>query len=319
MKREEREIWSSQILSLDCQVEERCECQPLSSLHQQIGQNDTGEVRPVTPATPELNTYLRAALAGQFPRSAPLSVLLLHISQLEHIHIAPNTAILHRRQRYHAPASFLDQALANILRAIRGSDRVIRHAGSGAAIILPGVDQEGAFRIVERVFHSVSLLQSETVIPPLRRETDIFIGMGTYPTPGGTLEELLYRASSVAHRLTMRPAVSTPRNARADERDERARGEDGAEEANKVARAFGVPFMSLPERVPPRLKQLIPYQLARELRCAPVGRDHNRLTVAMARPNDTESISLLGQTTSMVIFPVSCELPALDALLSHEW
>lgn len=316
MKRDEWGISSLQIRSLESQAAERCDCLPLSSLYQQAKQDEAGELRPVTPATPELNSYLRASLAEQFPRSAPLSVLLLHISQLEYLHIAPNSAVLHRRQRYHAPSSFLEQVLANILRTIRSSDEVITHGGTGAAIILPGVDQEGAFGIVERVFHSVSLLQSETVIPPLKRETDIFIGIGTYPKPGGTLEELLYHTSSVAHRLTMRPAVSTPRNTRAGEHDERAKEE---EELNKAGQAFGVPFMCLPERVPARLKQLIPYQLARELRCAPVGRDHNRLTVAMARPNDSETIHLLRQTTSMVIFPVSCELTALDSLLSHEW
>src|SRR5574340_1520164 len=163
MKREERGICSPQILSLESQALERCECPPLSSLHQQVGSDEAGELRPVTPATPELNTYLRASLARQFPRGAPLSVLLLHISQLEHVHITPNTAVLHRRLRYHAPASFLDQVLANILRTIRGTDQVITHAGTGAAIILPGVDQEGAFGIVERVFHSVSRFQSETV------------------------------------------------------------------------------------------------------------------------------------------------------------
>jgi type II secretory ATPase GspE/PulE/Tfp pilus assembly ATPase PilB-like protein len=83
--------------------------------------------------------------------------------------------------------------------------------------------------------------------------------------------------------------------------------------------ADNIPFMQLPARFPQSLKRLIPYQLARELRCVPVGRDHNRITVAMANPTDTHAINLLQNTISMAIFPVACEASALDAVLSKEW
>ena len=42
----------------------------------------------------------RQQLDNYFPRSAPLSILLLHISQLEHIQSIPQSAILDKRQRY---------------------------------------------------------------------------------------------------------------------------------------------------------------------------------------------------------------------------
>ncbi len=374
---------------------ELCECQPLSTLKR--GQErQAGEVYlPMTPVTPELGAYLREALTRYFPRSSPLSVLLLHITQLEHVHISPKSTILLRRHRFHAPTSFMEQVLANVSRTIRSSDPMIVHGGAGAAIIFPDVDQEGAFNIVERAFHSINLLQPETVIPPLARETDIFLGMGSYPKPANSFNELLHFSSCVAHRLTLRPAVSahiqrlmpsgnkavpqglipTGNEAaplRSASTGQRGRGLiptgneaaplrstlagqrgsllktsqddemsvigeiDETQLASEIEQAHilrnratsesiplpvnnGIPFMQLPAKLPVRLKHLIPYPLARELRCVPVGRDHNRLTVAMAQPAGVHALDLLKETTGMTIYPVACEISALDALLANEW
>src|SRR5947209_14375044 len=80
-----------------------------------------------------------------------------------------------------------------------------------------------------------------------------------------------------------------------------------------------VPFMNLPAQLPRRLKQLIPYPTAFELRCAPVGRDHHCLTVAMADPINNAAIDRLREMTGLTIFPVSCDVSALNALLAHKW
>jgi GGDEF domain-containing protein len=315
---------------------ELCECQALSLLNRGREERVGEEYLPVTPVTPELGSYLRVALATYFPRSSPISVLLLHISQLEHVHISPKSAMLHRRHRFHAPQSFLEQVLANVRRTIRGSDPVITHGGTGAAIIFPEVDQEGAFNILERAYHSINLLQPETVIPPLSRETDIFLGMGSYPEPAKTLEELFYQTGCVAHRLTLRPAVVSahiyPYTAgQSHEMSEQAETSATAAETGKPhspgrvldqippAGSSGIPFMQLPTKLPARLKNLIPYRLARELHCAPVGRDHNRLSVAMAQPADIHALGALKAATGMLIYPVACEISALDVLLANEW
>jgi GGDEF domain-containing protein len=315
----------SYTIYIDSPAGERCDCPPLSTLHRAPGsdQEGAGEMMPVTPATRELNCYLRAKLEPLFPRTTPLSVLLIHISQLDHVHITPKTVVLHKRHRYHAPTSFLEQVLINVRRAMRNTDQVILHEGTGAAIILPDVDAEGAFGVIERVFHSINLLQPETVIPPLKRETDITIGIGSYPRPGKSLEELLYHTGCVAHNLTLRPAVNThlrgsktilPTDMSGQALDDEAGSPGGGSH-----HASGIPYMRLPARLPQSLKRLIPYRMACELRCAPVGRDHNRLTVAMAYPTDTPAIHLLQSTTGMVIFPVACEISALDAVLAKEW
>jgi len=326
MKYIERGTPTSTVTYLNSPACEVCTCLPLSRLHQEVWEkyaDNSAQLIEMTPATLELNSSLRAQLENYFPRSTPLSILLLHISQLEHIHITSKSAISHKRHRYHVPASLLDQILINVRRTIRSSDNILVHAGASIAIMLPDVDQEGAQSLLERVYHSINLLQPETVIPPLKRETEIILGIGSYPKPGASLEELLYQTGFIASRITLRPAVTTQLHGMRPiglvEVNLYDRNQDEENDSFVAARNSGIPFMQLPARLSSRLKHLIPYSLACELRCAPVGRDHNRLTVAMAFPGDTQAIDRLCSTTGMTIIPVACEDQALNGLLEQGW
>ena len=326
MKNLERGTSTSTITYLDSPASDLCTCLPLSRLHQEACEDHAehpAQSAEVTPATLELNSFLRAHLENYFPRSTPLSILLLHISQLEHIHLTPNSAIFHKRHRYHVQASLLEQILTNVRRNIRSSDHILVHVGASIVILLPDVDQEGSQALLERVYHSINLLQPETVIPPLKRETEITLGIGSYPKPGVSLKELLYQTGFVASRITLRPAVTTQLHGTPStglgEINQFDRNQDEEHDSLVVARNCGMPFMQLPARLSARLKHLIPYTLACELRCAPVGRDHNRLTVAMAFPGDAQAIDRLRSTTDMTIFPVACEAQALDDLLEQSW
>ena len=323
MSYKRREVARHSTTSIETLGGERCTCLPLSPLLPVPHKDDTTDSCDITPASRVLHHDIRARLHHYFPRSAPLSLLLLHISQLEHIHIAPQTAVLHKRQRFHAPASFLEQVLVNVRRAIRDSDQLLIHEGIGAALILPDVDQQGMYSILERVYQSVRLLQSETVIPPLKRETDIVMGIGSYPEPGTSLEMLLCHASSTVHRLTLRPAIMAHlwngKESTSVANKPLERFVEQAESASENTTRGNVPFMQLPVKLPTRLKNLIPYSLALELRCAPVGRDHHCLTVAVADPANRETLQRLRDVTGMTIFPVTCEVVALDALLAEKW
>ena len=326
MKDLERATSTSTVIYLDSPANDLCTCLPLSRLHQETWEDhaeNPEQLTEVTPATLEMNSSLRTQLESYFPCSTPLSVLLLHISQLEHIHIAPKSAILLKRHRYHVSASLLEQILINVRRTMRSSDHILVHTGASIAFILPDVDQEGSQALLERVYYSINLLQPETVIPPLKRETDITLGIGSYPKPGASLEDLLYQTGFIASRIILRPAVTTQlhgtRSIGLVEVNLYNRNQDEENDSLVAARNRGIPFMQLPTRLPLRLKHLIPYTLACELRCAPVGRDHHRLTVAMAFPADTQVIDRLRSTTGMTIFPVACEAKALDDLLEHSW
>jgi len=217
----------------------------------------------------------------------------------------------------------MEQILVNMRRTIRSCDHILVHSSANLAVILPDVDQEGAQTLLERVYYSINLLQPETVIPPLKRETDITLGIGSYPKPGDLLEDLLYYTGFIAYRIILRPAVTTQlhgtRSIGLTEVDLYNRNQDEKNDSLAAARSNGIPFLQLPTLLPSRLKHIIPYTLARELHCAPVGRDHNRLTVAMAFPTDIQSIDRLSAITGMAIFPVACEAKALDDLLDHSW
>jgi len=325
MNYKRRDGVAQSILQVDSSTAERCNCLPLSSLQAvppQKQEEDTVDYDKVTPATHELNTHIRAQLAIFSPRAMPLSLLLLHVSQLEHISIAPQSAILHKRERYHAPASFLEQVLVNVRRAIRSSDQLLIHDGVGAAIIFPEVDHQGINAILERIYRSVSLLQAETVIPPLKRETDIVMGVGSHPAPGVSIEPLLYQVSATARRLTLRPAITAqlwPVQSINLEEITASSVQDISDGKQSAQMPHNVPFLQLPTKLPTRLKQLIPHSIALELRCAPVGRDHHCLTIAMADPTNTAAIEYLRETTGLTIFPVSCNVTVLDLLLANKW
>lgn len=295
------------------QAEERkpCTCPPLCS----TGSEDLARESSGVPVAPALGNTLRTALARHFPRSTPLSLLLLHITQFEHLSLPPTSPIVYRRLRYHAPASLLEQVVQIVRRTLRADDLILTdEQGSGAALLFPEVDQEGISRIAERVSASIRLLQAETVTPPLRFETEIALGAGSYSRPAASPEALLACAGRVREHITFRPAVLS--RSEHLQPDQPTRGQAAPPAKTGANR---VPFMQIPSRLPTRLKQLIPYSLALDLRCAPVGRDHNRLTVAMANPADTRAINHLRETTGLAIFPVACEASALEALLASGW
>jgi hypothetical protein len=305
---------------MNAPLPECCNCPPLSSLHegqstkQDGSSEDNGQL---VPATQILNERVRSFLDDFFPRFSPLSIVLLHVSQQEHMYLASQSTQTYRRRRYHAPPGLLSQILVNVRRVIRTDDKMLIHEDSGAALILPEVDRHGASAILERIYHSVSLLQAETVIPPLTRETTILMGSGSYPEPGESLERLLYHAGFATYSLTLRPALLPQQSPElpAPRKIYPRRPQKG----NQSQRNVGVPFMTLPATLPARLKQLIPHRLACTLRCVPVGRDHHCLTVAMANPTNSEQIQLLHEITGMTIFPVSCAEEDLIALLEQEW
>lgn len=291
-----------------------------------------------------LNDILRTHLQTLFPSITAFSVLLLHVSQLEHPQISPETTTIHKRRRYHPNASILEQVMVNVRRAIRNEDLVYIDRGRGAAIIFPDVDFQGASKIIERVYHSVNLLQAETLIPPLTHETEIVLGIGSYPESGAALEQVLASAGRVLYRLTLRPAItphlwdnmpsvtstpSTEANDAVQAKNAISQDEDtwtstahtsDLEPEGSLAHDFkSIPYLQLPAVLPSRLKKLVAYDIAVRYRCVPVGRDHQQLTIAMADPTDRDTVSVLHKITHMTIFPVSCDIKALDILLETQW
>lgn len=308
------------------QDQEPCSCVPSGSVtlvERCANKEDQERWEEIIPLAPELNALLQTALTSYFPRETPFSLLLLHVTQFEYVQMPPTSPIVHKKVSCHAPASFLAQVLDPIRRTLRTSDLLLADEhGSGAVLLFPQVDRVGIACIAERISRSINLLQAETVVPPLRQQTEIVLGAASYPEFAPSLEALCVQAGLVRERIVFRPAVLStpvPRRTRAIRGNDATRRTTLQGKRSRTAHPQGVPFMQIPSRLPTRLKQLVPYTLAQELRCAPVGRDHNRLTVAMANPADARAIYHLREATGMTIFPVSCELSALETLLASNW
>src|SRR5579885_725360 len=290
---------------------ERCDCLPFSPLHYCIQRDDAAAPELIVPVPLALNNRVRDVLQTLLPRSTPVSLLLLHLCQQEYVH-----GVAHpERHRYHAPSEVLEQVLTNVCRVIRAGDRQLILENAGAIILFPGVDRQGACSIVERVYHSIDLLQAETLTPPLTRETAITLGMGSYPDAGTLTEDLLYQAGCMTRSLILRPII-TFQPCEFAERSARLRV---GEPAQSVLGGPAFPFMELPRELAQHLKRLIPYHLARELQCVPVGQDHHTLTVALADPANVESVHCLRVETGLNIFPVACRSEELALLLAHRW
>ncbi|HEU5375409.1 MAG TPA: hypothetical protein VFV38_08225 [Ktedonobacteraceae bacterium] len=299
-------------------VHERCTCPLPTSLYAPRSPGSAW-TRDFVPATQQLCQTLHLALASMLNSTTSCSVLLLHVVQCEHISLPPTAALVSQRLYCHASATFLAQILQQVRRTLRTNDQIlVGENGTGAAMLFPDVDQEGVARILQRVAQSIKLLRAETVVPPLRYETEIVFGQGSYPRPAASLEELLHQLGQIKERITFRPAVVPLPGCQPEPPAGSAQSEI-KEPPVPEANVRGVPIMQIPSRLPARLKRLIPHALALELRCAPVGRDHNRLIVAMANPTDTRALHHLREVTGMRISPVSCEIAALETLLASGW
>ena len=303
-------------LSIEQIQPERCTCQTLSPLHKKVAPTLEAENEEIVPASSILHARLSNTLQTLFPRSTPLSIFLLHIAQWERIH-STQQLTLPQRQHYHVSPELMEQIIVNVRRVMRSDDQIFLQEQAGVVIVFPNVDQQGAYIILERIYHSVCLLQAETLLPPLTLNTTILMGMSSYPEPASSLEQLLYFTAVAARRFTLRPAIITQLRDTSPSPMQETEVKD--EHPQHAKGQTGFPFMCLPATIPPRLQQLIPHSLATELCCVPVGRNHHCLTVAMAEPTNHEHVQRLHNATGLTIFPVSCDVEELTTLLTRSW
>lgn len=298
--------------------EQLCTCQPLGAAEPALRSGGQDEERQVL-ISPDLGQRLYRMLSELEASGQSFSVLLLHIAQLEqHYMLDDNNELVHQRRRYHALPELLEQVLVNVRRVVRSADQVLVDAGIGAAIILPSVDRWGIRVIVERVYNSIGLLQAETVIPPLSNDTEIVLGAGSYPASHASMVQFLKQVSVATRSFMLRPAITGQMPVLSPSRETAPLPviHDGEHSSDIAAAA---PFMELPARIPQRLKHLLPYDVALQVRCVPVGREQKCLTVAMAQPRDVESVRLLQRIAGMSIFPVTCREMDLYRLLRKKW
>jgi hypothetical protein len=233
------------------------------------------------------------------------------------IHFVYKTAGKQEPQRAQASS----QHLLEVIRPLaRKTDQVFLHQQTGY-VVLPGADLQGAEIVEERLWeallnHTRKLAAQEELLCPVQ----LTIGHGALPEPQRDVETLLHAAREVSRHFRVRPIRSArPHYAPVsgiDESEAVAEGEHA--EISRLARKLGIPYLTLlPRKLPPRVLQSVNARLARELRCYPLGRERNMLTVAMLNPQDHQTLERLHQETGLSIYPVLTHQEALDNALKQ--
>jgi hypothetical protein len=222
-----------------------------------------------------------------------------------HLFYKPTRGTFSMEKRMRQGSEFL---LQNIRPLVRRTDLVFlcRHVFS---FVLPGANLQGAQIVEERLWEALlwrfhNMGEYEAVRP-----VNLAIGHSAFPEPHASLDELLRAAGEFSKRFDRRekqPLAHRVGQAQPLEQ----------EELPKLARELGVPYLALlPNRLPQRVLHIVNARLARELRCYPLGRERNILTVAMLDPQDHQAIERLRQETGLRIFPVLTHPEALETAL----
>ncbi len=187
-------------------------------------------------------------------------------------------------------------ALLTVLRKmVRRTDSVFL-LGNTMYFLLLSANLQGGRIVQSRLWDALLWRIHNNIEGEPVRPQCLMIGHSAYPAPCIDVNEFLEAASQPALRFEL-VAEKQTRKQLAQRASE--------DELPTLARKLGIPYLSLLPRKPPqRVQQLVNAKLAQELRCYPLGRERNMLTVALSDPQDQSVLARLQQETGLHIFPV---------------
>lgn len=228
--------------------------------------------------------------------------------------------------------SYRDALLSNLRPLVHKTDKVLLLNDTVYFLLLGASQREG--QIVQNRLWKVLLSHVDNAIEPqIPRPCSTTIGYSAYPLPCSEIDDFIKAASDVLIRCDWQPEKSTRKARQISDRplptlesanvsaaiglplyEQQAVGE----ELPALARKLGIPYLSfLPRQLPKHILRLVNPKLAYELRCYPIGRDRNRLTVAMLNPHDRSALDRLHRETGLDIFPVLTHSQALQTALEQ--
>ncbi len=198
---------------------------------------------------------------------------------------------------------------------VRKTDQVLR-SGHTLCFLLPGATLQGGHLVQSRLWEALLWRLHQFSERALVRPCAMTIGHSAYPLPHPSLQELLAAAGQACCRFEAPPKQAPRKHTTAAHHQQRHEERD--EELPVLARKLGIPYLTLlPSTFPQRLQHLVNPTLAKELQCFPLGRQRNRLTVAMLNPADHRALERLKQETGLHIFPVLAPPHALQVALDQ--
>lgn len=171
--------------------------------------------------------------------------------------------------------------------------------------VLPGANLQGGSIVQERLWDALLWSIHNTHEGEVIRPRSVSIGHSAYPSPCATFEQFLSEANTTRKNFTLHTEHQQARIVVVQPIDPITPQETTESELQALARQLGVPYLPLlPRKIPARIRRLISIQLALDLRCYPLGREHDTLTVAMLHPDDNAILERLRRETGLQIFPV---------------
>jgi hypothetical protein len=218
----------------------------------------------------------------------------------------------HRLTRADYSATYL---LNNLRTLVRKTDSVLL-LGHTLYFLLAGANIQGGQIVQSRLWEAslwrIHNLSERDAIRPQQ----MTIGHSAYPTHDETIHDFIAAADEANFRFDAQPEKVTRKQAAAA--SGRLAEEEMAEELPILARKLGIPYLTLlPRNLPQGLQHLVNPKLAQELRCYPLGRERNMLTVAMLNPEDRSALDRLKQETGLHIYPVLTHPEALQVALEQ--
>ena len=219
------------------------------------------------------------------------------------------------RSVYTDPDSSTAFLLNSLRQLVRRTDAVFL-LGHTLHFLLLGANLQGGEIVQTRLWDALLWRTHNTADSEILRPDSVTIGHSAYPIPASNIDELIELAGNVSLHCTF-PSEKPTRKATARQAHNPQPGVTD-EEWPALARKLGIPYLSLLPRKPPkRVQQLVNARLAQELRCYPIGRERNMLTVAMLNPQDRVVLERLHQETGLDIYPVLTHPQELQTVLEQ--
>ncbi len=236
--------------------------------------------------------------------------------------LAVVTIRLHFEHEGRAYTSWLAQAkqsarfyLDNLRPLVRKTDAVFLSSSTFYFLLL-GANLQGGNIVQDRLWEALLWRVHNSNEGDALRPAGMTIGHSAFPAPYSDIYQCIAAAREVRQSFGAQPEVPVEKTTIRCDAATPEQVRDA--ELPALARKLGVPYLSLlPRRLSPKVQQLVSPQLAHELRCYPLGREHNILTVAMLNPRDSRALDRLRQETGLRIFPVLAHPHELQTALEQ--
>jgi hypothetical protein len=207
--------------------------------------------------------------------------------------------------------------LINSLRPlVRKTDHVFL-LGHSMYFLLLAANEQGGQIVQDRLWEALLWRVHNNSGREVTRPRTMSIGHSAWTGAHTSIDEFLAQASNACQRFDLQPEIPS-RKAIVRQQRQSTQQVEPDEELPVLARKLGIPYLSfLPRKLPRRVQNIVNPKLAQELRCCPIGRERNVLTVAMLNPQDRSALDRLHRETGLHIFPVLAPPNALQTALEQ--